>query len=277
MPGPTMSRTDRTRSDMAPSTSLTRSVKAAAAVAVALLGASCAQERDPAPPATAVSSATNPQQTPTTTQAPTSPARSDNTPTTIEAPTTTATVATAPTTIEAPTTAAGADTGSEDVATSDGATSAVTANTAAVMTQTFDLTTTAVGLWEQGDVPGACEAIKEALAVIDNHQQALTDTEAPHSTDSAWQETLQVMEQWRESCAPLLDISEGEPTTTTTPPTTTEPPTTATVPTPTTTVPTTTTAARQPPRRQPPPSQQRPPPQNPQPPPRRWPWRRSLI
>ena len=238
-----MSRTDRTRSDMAPSTSRTRSVKAAAAVAVALLGASCAQERDPAPPATVVSSATNPQQTPTTTQAPTSPARSDNTPTTIEAPTTTATVVTAPTTIEAPTTAAGANTGSEDVATSDGATSAVTANTAAVMAQTFDLTTTAVGLWEQGDVPGACEAIKEALAVVDNHQQALTDTGAPHSTDSAWQETLRVMEQWRESCAPLLDISEGEPTTTTTPPTTTEPPTTATVPTTTTTVPTTTTAA----------------------------------
>ena len=79
------------------------------------------------------------------------------------------------------------------------------------MAEIFDLTTAAVALWEQGDTVSACEKINEALTVIEGHNDELAGTEP----DSAWQDTVQVIDEWRASCvtvateAPVVEAPYG--------------------------------------------------------------------
>ena len=179
---------------MAAPTSRTRSVLAAAAAAVSLLGASCAQEPDPAPPTTAAGVAdpqpappTTTTHTPTTTQAPTTQAPPDDAtttaaPTTTEAPTTQAppddatTTTQAPTTTEAPTVSAAPTTTPEAPATTTEAPTTTQAPT------TTEASTVSAAPTTTTEAPLPTTTTTEAPTPTTTEAPPPTTTEAPPST-----------------------------------------------------------------------------------------------
>ena len=79
--------------------------------------------------------------------------------------------------------------------------------TPAALAAIFDLTSTAVELWEQERYTGACALIDEAVDVADL-QQASLDA-AGFGPGDDFQQALDVLDAWKESCLP---VTEADPT-----------------------------------------------------------------